>query len=135
MFLNPFPELLTFGLLAPFLLRVTLGFILINLGHLKLTKERVRWETAFETMGFKSKESLTKIFGFIEIAGGLALILGFYTQIAALVFALIAFAELYVEQKEESLFARDVVFYLLLFVIALSLLFSGAGFFALDYPL
>lgn len=134
--LNPFPELLTYGMLAPFLLRVTLGFILVNLGFLKFKSERVRFEIIFEILGFgHHKNSATKILGIIEIIGGLALIAGFYTQIAALVFVFLLGIELYIERKEEALMKRTLTFYLLMFVIALSLLFSGAGFLAFDLPL
>jgi uncharacterized membrane protein YphA (DoxX/SURF4 family) len=133
--LNPFPELLTFSLLGPFILRVTIGFILFNLGYLKLTREKTRWHTTFETLGLKPESGWTKSFGVLEILGGLALIAGFYTQIAALIFVIITFIELYIEQKESSILARNAAFYLLLFVIALSLLFTGAGFFAFDLPL
>ncbi|HEY4490245.1 MAG TPA: DoxX family protein [Candidatus Paceibacterota bacterium] len=133
--LNVFPDLLTYQLLAPFILRVVLGLILLNLGYLKLGAEKTRWETSFETLRLQPKEVLVKLFGFIEILGGIALIAGFYTQVAALVFAVITFIELYIEQKEAALLKRDFVFYLLLFAIALSLLLTGAGFFAFDLPL
>jgi len=133
--LNTFPELLTFGMLSPLILRVVIGFIILNLGYLKLTKERARWEASFSALGVKQKELAVKIFAFIEIIGGIALIIGMYTQIAALVFVAITFAELFIEQKEESLLVRDITFYLLMFAIALSLLFSGAGFLAFDLPL
>ncbi|PIQ67200.1 MAG: hypothetical protein CO184_00610 [Candidatus Zambryskibacteria bacterium CG_4_9_14_3_um_filter_40_16] len=133
--LNPFPELLSFGLLAPFILRIVGGFVFLNLGFLKLKGEKDRWEASFEALGLRPKVSLLKIFALTEIIGGLALIVGFYTQIAALVFVVITFVELYIEQKESSLLKRDIAFYLLMFSIALSLLFSGAGFFAFDLPL
>ena len=133
--LNTFPELLTFGLIGPFILRVVIGFVILNLGYLKLTKEKVLWQESFEALGFKQKELLTRLFGIIEIVGGSTLILGLYTQVAALVFVVITFIELYIERKEEALLSRDVTFYLLMFAIALSLLFTGAGFFAFDIPL
>ena len=133
--LNPFPELLTYSLLAPFILRITIGFLLVNLGFLKLKKEKSRWEALFETFQIKQKVIATKILGGIEVIGGLALIAGFYTQIAALAFVILGGIEVYIEFKEETLLKRDIVFYLLMFVIALSLLFSGAGFFAFDLPL
>lgn len=133
--LSIFPELLTYQMFAPLLLRVVLGLILINLGYLKLTKEKARFNLLFQTLGWKPTEFWTKLFGLIEIAGGLALIVGFWTQIAALVFVIINFAELYIETKEASLLKRDAVFYLLIFVIALSLLFTGPGFLAFDLPL
>ncbi len=134
--LNPFPDLLTYSLIGPFFLRVTIGFILANLGYLKLTRERDSWETIFKLIGLnKQKEFGTVIVGTIEIIGGVALIVGFYTQIAALVFVILNGIEMFIEYHEETLMKRDMAFYLLIFVIALSLLFTGAGFLAFDLPL
>lgn len=133
--LNVFPDLLTFQMFAPFILRIVLGLIMANLGYLKLKSEKLRWEKTFEALSVKPVSQMVFGFGIIEIIGGLALILGIYTQIAALVFAAITFMELFIEQRESALLKRDFVFYLLLFAIALSLLFTGAGFFAFDLPL
>jgi len=133
--LSVFPELLNYQLFAPLILRVVLGFILLNLGYAKFKLERERWEITFEALKLKPKSTFVSAFGLIEMVGGLALIVGFYTQIAALIFVILTFIELYIEQKEEVLLKRDAVFYLLLFAIALSLLFTGAGFFAFDLPL
>jgi|ERR1035437_1759663 uncharacterized membrane protein YphA (DoxX/SURF4 family) len=134
--LNPFPDLLTYSLLAPFLLRVTIGFVLANLGYLKLTKEKGSWETIFKLLGLSGQKEIgTVIVGVVEIVGGIMLVVGFYTQIAALVFVILNGIEMFIEYHEETLMKRDMVFYLLIFVIALSLLFSGAGFLAFDLPL
>jgi len=133
--LNPFPELLTYSLLAPFILRITIGFLLVNLGYLKLSKEKSRWEATFEAFQVKQKVVATKILGFIEVIGGLSLIAGFYTQVAAIAFVILSGIEVFIEYREETLLKRDIVFYVLMFMIALSLVFSGAGFFAVDIPL
>jgi len=63
------------------------------------------------------------------------LILGFYTQISALILAIITFAETYIEYKESAILKRNLIFYIILFAILLSLLLSGAGAFAIDLPL
>lgn len=133
--LNVFPDLLQLGALAPFILRIVLGFVVINTGYLKFTSEKNRWNEFFEGFGLKPKHIFVSIFGLIEIVGGLALVLGFYTQLAALVFAIVTLVEVLAENKESSLVKRNVVFYILLFTIALSLLFTGAGAFSLDLPL
>ncbi|TAL48798.1 DoxX family protein [Patescibacteria group bacterium] len=133
--LNPFPNLLAYGLLAPLILRLVLGLIFLNLGYLKLRGERERWQKGFEVLRLRPARELVKLLAIIEIVGGAALIAGFYTQIAALVFAVITALELFIEYREETLLKRDFVFYFLVFAISLSLLFSGAGFFAFDLPL
>lgn len=133
--LNTFPNLLSFGLLAPLVLRVVLGFIFINLGYLELTSEKKRWATFFETVHLKPAKMFVIVMGLFEIIGGFFLLSGFLTQMTALVFSIITFGEFYVEYREETLLKRDLIFYLLIFTISLSLLLSGAGLFAIDYPL
>lgn len=133
--LNTFPNLLTFSLIAPLILRVALGLIFINLGYLELTSEKKRWVAFLETVHIKPSAFFVILIGLIEIIGGVFLIAGFFTQMTALVFSIITFGEFYAEYREETLLKRDLIFYFLIFVISLSLLFSGAGIFALDLPL
>jgi uncharacterized membrane protein YphA (DoxX/SURF4 family) len=133
--LNPFPELLVMEMLAPFILRVVLGIILVNVGYLVLTKERPRWKFFVEGLGLKPVDSLVSLLGIVGIVSGTALILGFYTQIAALVVVIISFVQAYAEYKESVLVKRNITFYILIITIALSLLFTGAGAFSLDLPL
>ncbi len=133
--LNPFPELLTYGLLSPFILRVVVGFIFVNLGLLAFKGEKERWIVSLATLNIPNPKIAVKIFGAIEFVGGVMFLLGYYTQIAALVLALLTFAEAYVEYKDPTILKRNFVFYVLILAITLSLLFSGAGAFAIDLPL
>lgn len=133
--LNPFPELLTYSLLSPFILRVVAGLIFINLGALAFRNEKKRWEISLSALKVPRAETAVKILGGVEIAGGIMLFLGFYTQIAALVLALLTFSEAYIEYKDPAILKRNIIFYSMLFAIVLSLLFSGAGAFAIDLPL
>src|SRR5439155_19841437 len=119
---------LNYSLVAPLILRVVLGFILVNLGYLKATSEKARWGIVFEFLNIKEHQVLAaQIVGLIEIVGGLALIVGFYTQLAALVFVVLNGIEMYIEYKNSMLIKRNIVFYILIFAIALSLSFSRAG--------
>jgi len=133
--LNPFPDLLTYGLLAPFILRVVVGFIFVNLGALVFKNEKERWLSSLTNLKIPSPKIALKILGAIEIAGGVMLVLGLYTQIAALVLGLLTFAEAYTEYKDPLILKRNFVFYIMLLSITLSLLLSGAGAFAIDLPL
>jgi len=133
--LNPFPELLSFSPLAPFILRLVLGLIFLDLGILKFRSERSRWVKSFEALHLNPAELLVIIFGLIEVAGGVLLLIGSWTQIAALVFVVLVGLEFFVEYKDESVLKRDFVFYLLVLTIAISILLSGAGAFAFDIPL
>ena len=133
--LSIFPELLTYNLLAPFILRVIVGIIFLELGYLKLGKEKPAWNMLFETIHLKPTHLFVTLLAAIEIVAGAFLISGYLTQLAALVMAIILFAEAYVELKDGALLKRDIVFYVLLLVICVSLLFTGAGAFAFDLPL
>lgn len=133
--LNPFPGLLDFALVAPAILRFTVALIFLNLGALKLRQENGRWLRSLTTLRLKPARGLLTLFAIIEIAGGAMLLAGFLTQVAALVLALFVLAEFIIELLAPEALARTLPFYLLLFAISLSLLFSGAGFFALDLPL
>ena len=133
--LNPFPDLFTFSFFAPFLLRVVVGAIFIDLGALVFRKERSRWLVSLSTLGIPKPEISLKVLGVIEIVGGLMLIAGAYTQIVALILAIFTLIETYIEYKDPDILKRSLVFYLLIFVILFSLLLSGAGAYAVDLPL
>ena len=131
---NIFPQLFTYTLIAPFILRLVLGFIFINLGFLKLSKEKNGWIGSLNVLGVRPAGFFVILLGVIEVIGGLLLIAGAYTQLTALVLAIISISELLIEYKEESILKRDMVFYLLLSAICVSLLLTGAGLFAVDVP-
>ncbi len=133
--LNTFPDLLTYGTLSPLILRVVLGFIAINLGVLKLGKEKVAWTELFETIHFRPAKFFVNLMALVEILGAIMLIGGAYTQLIAIVFSIIFFIEAVLEYREENLEKRNLTFYILMFAISLSLIFTGAGAFAFDLPL
>ncbi len=135
MILNAFPDLLTYGILSPFILRIVLGFIAMDLGLLKLGKENHVWVELFQTINFQPSRLFVKLLAGIEIIGGIMLVLGSYTQITAIVFSIVFFCETVLEYREESLETRSLPFYIMMFAISLSLIFSGAGAFALDIGL
>lgn len=133
--LNPFPDLLTYSLLAPFVLRIVAGIMFLDLGILAFKNEKEGWVLSFKTLRIPSPSTAVKILGAIESIGGIMLIFGFYTQIAALILAIITFGEAYIEYKDPEILKRNLVFYVLLFSILISLLLTGAGSFAVDLPL
>ena len=135
MILNVFPNLLTYSELAPFILRLVVGIIFLELGYLKLGKEKSAWDMFFQTIHFKPSYVFVALLAIVEIVSGAFLVVGYLTQIAALVMAIILFAEAYVELRDGTLLKRDIVFYTLLLVICVSLLLTGAGAFAFDLPL
>lgn len=133
--LNPFPDLLIYSLLGPFILRVVAGLIFVNLGLLAFKGEKERWKVSLSTLRIPNPALSVKILGALEIAAGLMLVLGFYTQISSLILALLTFSEAYIEYKDPAILKRNFVFYTMLLAIVVSLLLTGAGAFAIDIPL
>lgn len=118
--LSVFPSLLSWGELSPFLIRLTLGLVFIFWGY-----------QALKRSGFKREKTI----GIIEGLVGILLIIGLWTQIATLLAALYLAFLLGDKLSKKALLTSGINYYLILFVLAISLLFTGAGFFAFDYPL
>ncbi len=116
--LNPFPELLYLTPLAPFLLRVLLGITFMYFGYERLAKS-------------KTEKSLAAV----KILVGILFVIGLYTQVASLLALLILGFRLVQKIRHKAFLSAGVNYYLILFVIALSLLFTGAGTWAFDLPL
>jgi len=136
--LNPFPDLLVYVLLAPAILRVFLGIYFFSYGVSLFKKSHhtggvTECDDQVSSEVNKEKPHARFSFGkYIEgisaIVGSLSVFIGLYTQIGALI--LIALSLFRVLKKD-----KRRVQYLLLFAMALSLLFSGAGALAFDFPL
>jgi hypothetical protein len=114
--LSIFPQLLTFGLIAPTLLRIVVGIFLILAG-LDRYKKVYKWASI------------------AYFAPGLFVFIGLYTQVAVIV-GIIVIAFDYFEDKKNGPISREKMFvYAFAKIILLSLLFTGPGFFAFDLPL
>lgn len=120
--LNPFPSLLAFSLLAPLLVRVTLGLTFVHLAY-----------GVF--LHHKRMCRLLVSLGVLAALGGIALVIGLFTQIASLLAACISLVFFLFPKQVAAPFGVERRLSLILFVLSLSLLFSGAGLFAFDLPL
>ncbi len=114
--LSIFPQLLFLGLIAPLLLRVTVGLFILSLG----------WEN------YKKPSKWTTIFYAVS---GILLVLGLYTQIAALVGIIIIKTDFWINKKTRMFSKNEMILYVMAVIILLSLLFTGPGFLAFDLPL
>lgn len=133
--LNVFPEVLVYSLFAPFILRLALGFIFIRFGALSLSSERYRLIDACEKVSLRPAKVFASIFALFEIVVGIALVLGIYTQVGALVASVISLTLIVTKLRGTPFGSEGVLFDLLLLSVSLSLIFSGAGFIAFDLPL
>ena len=132
--LNPFPSLLMFGILAPFIIRVSLGATLLYIAveHFRSKKEIA--EVLSPIMGRSSKWAWMLLCGFEVLAGAL-LVVGAWTQIASVVVILLALKTFLIKSSLRHLSPLSRSTYALMCMMALSLLLSGAGGFAFDLPL
>lgn len=130
-----FPDFLSYAGLSPLLLRLVLGLILLNLGFLKLSGERKGWIMFLRSVRIPRPKEICTTLGVIEIVSAILLLIGLYTQAAALIIIFLSFVQFFIESKEESLLRRDIVFYLLLLTLSISLFVTGPGPYAFDLPL
>lgn len=133
--LSVFPFLLTYQLAAPLILRLTLGAIFVNFGWVKLHRQKTEKAAFFEKIGLKPGRLYLWVIAIIEIAAGLLLIIGLFTQVAALVAAVISLIAVFLKRKQPLSFESSLCLLIVCLIIALSLMLTGPGFFAFDLPL
>ena len=114
--LSTFPALLSWGLVAPLLLRLGVGVLRLFAGVERYKKE-YSWLSIF------------------YVGSSLLLILGLYTQIASIVAILLIKFDFYMERKAGRLSPEKNALTVLMVIILISLLFTGPGFWAFDLPL
>jgi uncharacterized membrane protein YphA (DoxX/SURF4 family) len=125
--LNTFPDLLTYGFFAPTILRLTVAIVLFYLAY-------HQWRTRVEIAKVRSFmfPTLSIIFNVIV---GIALFVGGYTQIAALL-AIIGFCiGLWLNRRHPHIVILSNTTVIVLIVVCVSLLLTGAGALAMDIPL
>jgi uncharacterized membrane protein YphA (DoxX/SURF4 family) len=121
--LSLFPSLLSYQELAPFIIRIVLGATLAHFGYRKINGRG------------QSSGSNSMVYGWVEIITGALLIIGLWTQLAALVNAVILIIKIGFKIRDGKFLTDGVNYYILLLAMALSLIFTGAGAFAFDLPL
>jgi uncharacterized membrane protein YphA (DoxX/SURF4 family) len=133
--LNTFPTLLAYSMFAPMILRISLGIILIGVGITSIFEKRELFKAYFVSQKFPYPNIVVWIFGIAEIISGSFLVIGLSTQIVAIIAVFLLLNIYSFESRDDRLLPYSPPMYLILCVISLSLLFSGAGFFAIDLPL
>ncbi len=115
-----FPHLLNYSLVSPLILRIILAVTFGWIGYAKIKTH--------EQMEFRS-------LGVVEIIMALFLLVGLMTQLMALLTAVILAVKLVVKIKDGAFLTDGVNYYLVLLMIAISLIFTGPGLLAFDLPL
>jgi uncharacterized membrane protein YphA (DoxX/SURF4 family) len=121
--LSLFPSLLTYQEAAPLIIRVVLGATLAHFGYVKIMRRGT------------SPGSNSVMYGIVEVSIALLLIIGLFTQLAALLNIVILVIKLGFKVKERAFLTSGVNYYILLLAMSLSLLVLGPGFWAIDLRL
>lgn len=117
------------------LLRVVLGVVFLLHGWQKFNTFTIAGtQASFAEMGVPAAEIVAPIVTVLEIAGGVALILGLFTRPFALLLAVVSLGALATVHFSAGFFASDggYEFVLLLAAAALALALIGPGRFSVD---
>ncbi len=133
--LNTFPELLTYSYFAPTLLRIALGLFIIYSGYQAFGYEKEKIKNALLLVKIDFGQTGVDVLATLKIILGILLVIGLFTQISSLIIIFLLLGSIYIKYKQKSSLPESICFYSFLIVIAVSLLFTGAGLLAFDLPL
>lgn len=132
--LSLFPQILFLGPAGTTLLRVSAGLVYIYWAHVYWTRNKEIAAEKFPVIG-PIAPWLVIVGAIASAIVGVCLVLGMYTQLAAIFGALGAIKALIIGKNHPRVFPMGPSANTLLLVICLSLIVSGAGAFAFDLPL
>jgi len=140
--LSIFPELLPFALFTPTIIRVVIGFVLVYLGVLTLFKKRKIFTQKLISFKYPFPFVMVWFIGVLEICIGCLLIIGLLMQAIVMVAAYLFINIGIIDSKgrvsnldDDKIFGFSWLLYVVLIIISISLIFSGAGFLAIDLPI
>ena len=130
-----FPSLLTYSLLSIAAIRIVIGLVLLNLGITCLFIKRTQVIQKLTERHYPAAKFITILLGILAIICGSFLVLGFLTQVIAIVAAYTFINIGIVDKGENKIFGQGLLFYFVMTIFSLSLVIFGAGLFAIDLPL
>jgi len=131
--LSLFPQLLFLSPLSATLLRIASACIFLYLAYFYFNKRRELGHIEFLFVGRGTW--IPVVVAFFAALPAIGLLVGIYTQLAAILGALLALKSIVWKRRYPAMFPFSRVTMALLFVICVSLIFTGAGAFAFDWPL
>lgn len=119
--LSVFPDLLSYQMVAPLLIRLTLASVFLYWSYKTLVKSKPNTDQ--------------KVLSLVEGLLALLLVIGLWTQVSALALALDIITRLLQKHTRKHFLSDGINYYLILLILAISLLFTGPGFLSIDLPL
>lgn len=129
-----FPQILFLQPAGIGLLRVAAGLYLIYIGYSLWSERAEVAKEQFPIIG-RMPEWLAMLAATLQMALGILLVVGAWTQLVALLGAIVALKCIIFARAYKTIMPLDRAASILLLVILLALIVSGAGAFAFDLPL
>jgi uncharacterized membrane protein YphA (DoxX/SURF4 family) len=120
--------------LAYLMLRMCLGIILIRFGCLHI-QHRHSLKEVFSLRLFPFGSFFVWYLGIVEIVLGSMLMLGLFTQLAALLTMLLSLKFIIMHKRFSHQLIPSRIVFVLMGIISVSLFITGAGAFAIDLPI
>lgn len=134
--LSLFPGFFTYQMLGIFLIRIALGLTFLRLCYVGIKYNHAEQLESLNKLGLRPAKFFAGIVSLIKGVGGALLVVGLYTQGAAIAAgSLMLIASAIKFSRPEALPKHKLGFCLILTAISFSLLFLGAGAWAIDLPL
>ena len=132
--LSIFPELFTYALVAPFLLRIVLGGFFVYQGVRRHKQDAGSWAALWNNAKIGSL-AIAPLLTKIQIVIGVLIFVGLYTQVSIIFAAVFVGLELFRRNRITRLTMAEIWPSIFIITVAASLLFLGAGLLAFDLPL
>jgi uncharacterized membrane protein YphA (DoxX/SURF4 family) len=131
--LNAFPDLITYSFFAPAILRILVGISFLYIAYTQFARRK---EIAQTGLPFFGRPNIGLIFTSATLIAlvGLALCIGYYTQVAALIGIVIALKHAIYAKKYPVAIPLCRLEYIYIIVICFTLMLTGAGLLAVDIP-
>lgn len=127
--LSVFPSLLSWGQIAPLIIRVTIAAVILFWAYKTLRN----WSALSSQ---KTTSSFTILSAAVlETISGILLVIGLWTQIAALYVTIDLIVRIIGKVKNKAFLTDGINYYVLVLVMTLSLLVLGSGMWSFDLPL
>lgn len=132
--LSIFPDLFTYGIVAPFILRIAVGGFFMWQGVRRRKEEMASWDALWVGKKIGSLP-LSPILAKVQIVIGIFLFVGLYTQVAAILAGVFVWAEFQKKSQTVRPSFQELWMSIIMTAVLISLLFLGAGILAFDLPL
>lgn len=142
--LSIFPNLFTYSLFAPFVLRLALGSFFILQGLRRIRQDAPAWNSIWGSQlgdavktenGSAVPWTLASVLARLQILIGVFIFIGLFTQVTALVAIAFVWVEWFKRARTNPHTFSELWGIIFVTAICIGLLFLGAGFLAFDLPL